>query len=85
MDFIIGLPLSNGFITLMVVLDRLTKYAHLGALSSNFNATRLPKLFVDIVVRHHGFPSEIISDRDRSHIFNLFKPLIYQNNTYSHA
>lgn len=77
MDFIVGLPLSYGYTVMMVVVDRLTKYAHFGALSSNFNASWAAKLFIEIVVRHHSYPSVIISDRDPiflSHFWeNFFK------------
>ncbi|GKF53330.1 ty3-gypsy retrotransposon protein [Tanacetum coccineum] len=37
MDFITGLPLSKGFIVILVVVDHFFKYAHFGALPTNFN------------------------------------------------
>ncbi|VFQ91119.1 unnamed protein product [Cuscuta campestris] len=64
MDFITGLPTSQGFTAIMVVVDRLSKYAHFGPLPTGFDAPRAACLFVDIVVKHHGFPLSIISDRD---------------------
>lgn len=64
MDFITGLPPSRGSSAIMVVVDRLTKYAHFGALPTGFDAHRVALLFVDIVIKHHGFPSSIVSDRD---------------------
>ena len=64
MDFITGLPLSRGYSAILVVVDRLTKSAHFGPLPSNFTAHKTAELFVEIVVKIHGFPSFIILDRD---------------------
>ncbi|GJR19464.1 ty3-gypsy retrotransposon protein, partial [Tanacetum coccineum] len=64
MDFITGLPSSKGSTVIIVVVDRLTKYAHFGALSTNFNALKVAEIFLDIVVKHHGIPKTIVSDRD---------------------
>lgn len=55
-DFIVGLPNSRGNTVVMVVVDRLTKYAHFGSKAAH--------LFVDIAVKHHGFPFFVILDRD---------------------
>ncbi|XP_042065700.1 uncharacterized protein LOC121809231 [Salvia splendens] len=64
MDFITGLPQSRGYTTIMVVVDRLSKYAHFAALPTRFDALRVAHLFVNTVVRHHGFPKTLVSDRD---------------------
>ncbi|GJS91273.1 ty3-gypsy retrotransposon protein [Tanacetum coccineum] len=64
MDFITGLPSSKGSTVIIVVVDWLTKYAHFGALSTNFNALKVAEIFLDIVVKHHGIPKTIVSDRD---------------------
>ncbi|VFQ87512.1 unnamed protein product [Cuscuta campestris] len=65
MDFITGLPPSRGYTVLFVVVDRLSKYVHLGPLPSDFDGPLVASLFVDIVVKHHGFPQSIVSDRDK--------------------
>jgi len=38
MDFITGLPSSNGHTVIMVVIDKLSKYAHLVSLKADFNS-----------------------------------------------
>lgn len=48
----------------MVVVDRLSKYAHFVALLTRFDALRVAHMFVNTVVRHHGFPKTLVSDRD---------------------
>ena len=64
MDFIDGLPVSAGKTSIMVVVDRLTKYAHFFALSHRYSASKIADVFVSGVVKLHGIPRSIVSDRD---------------------
>ena len=65
MDFIIGLPPSNRHIVIMVVIDRLSKCAHLSNLKSDFNSKQVADLFMKTIVKLHGFPKTIVSNRDK--------------------
>ena len=62
--FIIGLPKSEGSNVIMVVFDRLTKYAHFCALSHSFNASTIVAGFMETVQKLHGNPKIIVSNRD---------------------
>ena len=55
MDFITGLPLSRGFIVILVVVDRLTQSAHFGAFPTQFIAWKTIELFMNIVIKLHEF------------------------------
>ena len=64
MDFIMGLPKSEGKAVIMVVVDRLTKYAHFCALSDPFKASIVATTFMETVQKLHGTLKIIVSDRD---------------------
>ncbi|KAL6313182.1 hypothetical protein AAG906_016770 [Vitis piasezkii] len=81
MDFIEGLPSSNGYTSIMVVVDRLTKYAHFVALKHPFTAVIVAKAFVANVVRLHGIPTSIVSDRDKVFISSFWRALFQLQGT----
>ena len=64
MDFITGLPKSEGKSVIMVIVDRLTKYAHFCALSHPFKASTIATAFMETVQKLHGSPKIIVSDRN---------------------
>ncbi|KAD5508860.1 hypothetical protein E3N88_16563 [Mikania micrantha] len=70
LDFITGLPPSNKNDTILVVVDRLSKYALFLALSHPFTAKGVAALFSKKVVRLHSFPRSIIPDRDEIFLRN---------------
>ncbi|KAL9414539.1 hypothetical protein AB3S75_042914 [Citrus x aurantiifolia] len=72
MDFIERLPPSNGYTVIMVIVDRLTNYAHFVALKHPFTAITVAKAFVANVVRLHGIPTSIVSDRDKVFISSFW-------------
>lgn len=65
LDFIEALPRSSGFTCILVVVDKLTKYAHFLALAHPFTGLQVAQVYINQVYRLHGMPSSLISDRDR--------------------
>ncbi|GJU97713.1 putative reverse transcriptase domain-containing protein [Tanacetum coccineum] len=65
MDFVTKLPkMTNGYDTIWVIVDRLTKSAHFLPMRENDPMEKLMKLYMKEVVTRHGVPVSIISDRD---------------------
>lgn len=75
MDFIGGLPKAMGVDTILVVVDRLTKYAHFLALARSYNAKDVVAVFLKEIVKLQGFPTSIVSDRDRVFIRSFWSEL----------
>lgn len=74
MDFVEGLPRSEGKDCILVVVDRFTKFAHFLSLSHPYTTQEVAKVFLDQVVKIHGVPRTIISDRDK-----VFTSLMWQS------
>ncbi|GJX25327.1 ty3-gypsy retrotransposon protein [Tanacetum coccineum] len=81
MDFITGLLASKGLTVILVVVDRFSKYAHFDTLPTSFNAPKVVGLFMEIVVKHHGFPKTIVSDRDSIFMSKFWKQLFEASGT----
>lgn len=64
LDFVTGLPLSNGFNAILVVIDRLTKRGHFIPTVKAIDAAGTAQLYMKEIVRLHGVPQSIVSDRD---------------------
>jgi len=74
-DFITKLPLAQGYDSILVVVDRLTKMVHFIPTTEKTSAEGLARLFRDNVWKLHGLPESIISDREPQFTAGLMKEL----------
>jgi hypothetical protein len=84
MDFITGLPKSGNKSVIMVVVDRLSKYAHFYALQNPFMTSTVAQLFMDQVFKLHGMPHSIVSDHGLTFNINFWQELFKLQGTQLH-
>jgi len=74
-DFITKLPLAQGYDSILVVVDRLTKMVHFIPTTEKTSAEGLARLFRDNVWKLHGLPESIILDRGPQFVAGLMREL----------
>lgn len=78
MDFIVKLPNSQGYDSILCVVDRFTKMAHFIPCLETIDSVNLANLFVIHIFKHHGLPESIISDRGPLFLSNFWQSLLRQ-------
>jgi hypothetical protein len=82
MDFVGGLPMtSQRHDCIMVVVDKLTKSAHFIPVKTTFEASAIAQIFLKEIIRLHGVPRKIISDRDARFTSRFWKSLLQSMGT----
>ena len=82
MDFVTGLPVSidwkgDGYDSILVIVDRLTKMVHYKPVKITLDAPGLAEVIIDVVVRHHGLPDSIVTDRGSLFTSKFWSSLCY--------
>lgn len=72
-DFIVKLPNSGGFDSVMVVVDHYSKYCHFIKAKETWSSLDLANAFVDQIFRLHGLPDKIVSDRGSVFMSSFWK------------
>ncbi|KAL2243479.1 UNVERIFIED_CONTAM: Retrovirus-related Pol polyprotein from transposon 17.6, partial [Sesamum indicum] len=75
MDFIEGLPKSDGKKIIFVIVDRLTKYSYFIALKHPYTTTSIARIFFNHIYKLHGLPVSIVTDRDKVFTSQFWKEL----------
>ena len=78
LDLITDLPLSEGHDSIVVFVDMLTKMAHFAPTNKTLDTTGLAHLFMQHVVKHHGLPKVLVSDRDPRMTSEFWRSLFNQ-------
>ena len=74
-DFITKLPIVQGYNSILVVVDRLMKMVYFIPTTEKTSAEGLARLFRDNVLKLHGLPKSIISDRGLQFIAGIMQEL----------
>ncbi|GKB50631.1 putative reverse transcriptase domain-containing protein [Tanacetum coccineum] len=76
MDLVTKLPRSSrGYDAILVIVDRLTKSAHLLPIRKDYKTEKLAGIYINEIVARHGVPVSIISDRDGLFTSHLWQAL----------
>jgi transposase InsO family protein len=76
MDFFDGLPkTSKGYDSIWIIIDRLTKIAHFLPVKVKHSTVDYVKLYINKIIRFHGVPKTIISDRGAHFVSKFWKEL----------
>ena len=78
MDFISGLPTSEGKDSIFVFIEILTKYVHFISISSKSKAIQVAYSYAKNIFKINEFPKVIVSDRDSKFTNNFQKELFHQ-------
>ena len=82
MDFVTRLPIltdwkGDTYDSILVIVNRLTKMVHYEPVKVTIDAAGLAEVILDMVVRHHGLPDSIMTDRGSLFISKFWSSLCY--------
>ena len=76
MDFVVGLPRSQqNHDAIWVIVDQLIKSVHFIAYNITYTVEKMSRIYIQRIVRLHGIPVTIVSDRDSRFMAEFWKSL----------
>ncbi len=81
-DFVTSLPISadwkgNSYDSILVIVDRLTKMVYYKPVKVTIDAPGLAEVIINVVVRYHGVPESIMTDRGSLFTSKFWSSLCY--------
>ena len=82
MDFVTGLPQSadwkgDGYDSILVIVNWLTNMVHYEPVQTTITAHAMAEVILNIVVRYHGLPDPIVSNRGSVFTSKFWSSLCY--------
>ena len=81
MDFITALPPVGAYTVIMVVVDRLSKFAHFIPLKADYSSKQVAEAFINHIIKLHSFPKSIVSYRDKVFMSQFWQQLFKMQGT----
>lgn len=81
MDFVTGLSATKEHSVIVVVVDRLTKYCHLGSLPAGYSTPMVADFFIKHIIRLHSVPKTLVSDKDKVFVRHFWKEILERSGT----
>jgi hypothetical protein len=81
LDFIEGLPKSKSFDSILMVIDKFSKYGHFIPLSHPYTTLSIAQLYLNNIYKLHGMPKFLMSERDKLFTNTLWQELFRLSET----
>lgn len=75
LNFVIGLSIVRGWSLIVIVVDKVSKYCHLGSLLASYTMTMVSTFFVNQTIRLLGMPKKMVFNQDKVFLRKFWQDL----------